>query len=74
MKAAIHLHQLAKVRLRFPPPLPLPQPGLFPPPPQRLGMHFEAVIARQVLRRQRRTEIFMRACTCCSTAARNFAV
>jgi hypothetical protein len=66
MKTSIHLHQLAKVRPRFPPlpvrlppPLPLPQPGLLPPPPQRFGRHKQPVIARQVFRRQRRPEILI---------------
>src|SRR5713101_2899129 len=45
--------------IRFPPPLPLPQPNLFHPPPQRLGMHVQSVIAAQMLRRQRRPEILI---------------
>jgi hypothetical protein len=66
VKASVQLHQLAEMRLgfaslpiRFPSSLPLPQPSLLPPAPQRLSMHVQSVIARQVLRRQRRAEIFV---------------
>src|SRR5258706_2288804 len=63
MHAAIELHQLAKVHHALPPPpmrtaLPraTPQTGRQHPPPQRVVMHLQAVLTRQVLRRQRRPE------------------
>jgi hypothetical protein len=66
VKASVQLHQLAEVCLgfaslpiRFPSPLPLPASRLFQPPPQRLGVHLQAVIARQVLTRQRWAEVLI---------------
>src|SRR6266850_244417 len=63
MKAAIELHQLAKVRPALPPapmraalPRATPQTGRQHPPPQRVVMHVQVVLTRQVLRRQRRPE------------------
>src|SRR5580765_1888055 len=45
--------------IRFPPPLPLPQAGLFQPAPQGLSMHGKSVIAGQMLTSQRRAKILI---------------
>ena len=45
--------------IRFPPPLPLPQAGLFQPAPQGLSMHGKSVIAGQMLTSQRRAKILV---------------
>ena len=63
MKTAIELHQLAEVRfplaaapMRTPLPRATPQARRQHPAPQRVVMHVHAVLAGQVLRRQRRPE------------------